>query len=408
MIIVQNPKTYPMTVASILDTDLYKLTMSNAYYQLYPNAECTFEFKDRNDETYDANFMELLNMELSKLCMLRLSEAEYNYLFTIRYLTTNYIEWLKGFRFERDRIKASLDEAGKLHISVTDKCYKATLYEVPILSIVAACRAMYRGYNIDMRIAKELLEAKVNLANENDIRFSDFGTRRRFSLALQEEVVKTLKEKCPITCTGTSNVYLAMKYGMKPIGTYAHEWVMFHAGIGGFKKANFDAINDWIAVYGGDLGTALLDTYTTKSFLHTLTMQQAKLLDGFRQDSGDEYMIGNMVIDRLHELRIDPSTKTLIFSNALTFPKACEIARYFKGRIKACFGIGTNLTSDTGIEGFEPANIVMKMTMCRYSPRDFWENVIKISDDMGKHMGDAFKFEVAKSELHLKELGIAC
>jgi len=394
-----------MMIQSILDTDLYKFTVSNAYYQLYPNAECTFTFNDRNKEVYDNKFLEMLQIEFAKLCSLKLTAAEYAYVSAIRFLSTNYTEWLKGFCFELDKIVFYLDNDGHLHIEVTDKCYKATLYEVPILAIVAECRNKWLGISANMEIVRQLLEYKVNLANENQMKFAEFGTRRRFSFAVQDEVIKYLKEKCPIYCVGTSNVYLAMKYGMMPSGTFPHEWVMFHAGIGGFKTANLSALNDWIKVYDGDLGIALIDTYTTASFLHTLTLKQAKLLDGFRQDSGDEFKVGNMIIDKLKELRIDPLTKTIVFSNALNFDKALDILRYFKGRVKVSFGIGTNLTCDIGIDGYKPANIVMKMSRCRYSIRDFWEDVIKISDDLGKHMGLPELFEIAKRELHLDKLG---
>ena len=393
-------------IQSILDTDLYKFTVSNAYFQLYPDAECTFTFNDRNKEKYDKNFLEMLNMEFAKLCSLKLSAAEFAYVASIRFLATNYTEWLKGFQFELDKIKFWLDDEGHLHIEVTDKCYKATLYEVPILAIVAECRNKWLGISPNMELVLQLLEHKVNIANENQMKFAEFGTRRRFSYAVQEEVVKYLKEKCPIYCVGTSNVYLAMKYNMMPSGTFPHEWVMFHAGICGFKTANLSALNDWIDVYGGDLGIALIDTYTTASFLHTLTLKQAKLLDGFRQDSGDEYKIGNMIIEKLKSLRIDPLTKTIVFSNALDFEKASDILKYFRGRVKVSFGIGTNLTCDIGVKGYKAANIVMKMSKCRYSPRDFWENVIKISDDLGKHMGAKELFDIAVSELHLGELGV--
>ena len=395
-----------MIMQSILDTDLYKFTVSNAYYQLYPNAECTFSFNDRNQEVYDEHFLEALKMEFAALSRLKLTEKEFEFLHTIRFLSTNYIEWLKGFTFEFDKINAFLDAEGHLHVEVTDKCYKASLYEIPVLSIVAECRNKWLGIKIDISTVLSLLEKKVNLANELQFKFAEFGTRRRASFNVQDAVVKYLKEKCPVYCVGTSNVFLAMKYGMMPSGTFPHEWVMFHAGIGGFKKANFEALNDWIKVYDGDLGIALIDTYTTQSFLHTLTLKQAKLLDGFRQDSGDEYKVGNMIIDKLKSMRIDPTSKTIVFSNALTFDKAADIARYFNGRVKVSFGIGTNLTCDLGIDGYKPANIVMKMSRCRYSERDFWENVIKISDDIGKHMGDPELFSIAKKELHLKELGV--
>ena len=393
-------------IYSILDTDLYKFTMSNAYFQLYRDAEGTFAFNDRNNEVYDKKFLEMLQLEFARLCELKLTTEEYMYVSQIRFLSTNYTEWLKNFKFELDKIKVWLDDEGHLHIEVTDKMYKVTLYEVPILATVAECRNKWLGVTIDHTKVIEILDKKIDFANEHQLYFSEFGTRRRASAASHELIVRRLKERCPIYCVGTSNVYFAMKYNMMPSGTCAHEWIMFHAGIGGFKTANLTALNDWIKVYQGDLGISLIDTYTTASYLHTLTLKQAKLLDGFRQDSGDEYRIGNMIIDKLKSLRIDPLTKTIVFSNALTFEKALDILRYFKNRVKVSFGIGTNLTCDVGIEGYKPANIVMKMSRCRYSPRDFWEYVIKISDDLGKHMGLKELFDVAVKELHLKELGV--
>lgn len=393
-------------VYSILDTDLYKFSMSNAYFQLYRDAEGTFTFNDRNKEKYDDDFLEMLKLEFARICQLKLTTEEYLYISNIRYLSTNYTEWLKGFQFELDKINCFLDDEKHLHIEVTDKMYKVTLYEVPILATVAECRNKYLGINIDMKKVIDILDRKIDFANEHQLYFSEFGTRRRASASSHEAIVQRLKERCPIYCVGTSNVYFAMKYNMMPSGTCAHEWIMFHAGIGGFKTANLNALNDWISVYQGDLGISLIDTYTTKSYLHTLTLKQAKLLDGFRQDSGDEFKVGNMIIDKLREMRIDPTSKTIVFSNALNFEKYAEIARYFKGRVKVSAGIGTNLTCDLGIDGYKAANIVMKLSKCRYSPRDFWENVIKISDDIGKHMGDTELFEIAKKELHFDELGI--
>ena len=392
-------------IYSILDTDLYKFSMSNAYFQLYPDAEGTFTFNDRNNEVYDSAFLNSLKGAFDELCQLKLTDEEYAYIKSIRYLSTNYAEWLKGFKFEFDKIKFGLDENGHLHIDVTDKMYKVTLYEVPILAIVAECRNKWLGVKIDETKIIEILDKKIDFANERKLKFSEFGTRRRASASSHEAIVKRLKERCPY-CVGTSNVYFAMKYGMMPSGTCAHEWIMFHAGIGGFKTANLTALNDWIKVYSGDLGISLIDTYTTASYLHTLTLKQAKLLDGFRQDSGDEYEIGDMIIDKLNEMRINPMSKTIVFSNALNFEKYANVADYFKGRINVAAGIGTNLTCDIGIDDYKPANIVMKLSKCRYSPRDFWEKVIKISDDLGKHMGDKELFEIAAKELHFKELGV--
>ena len=389
-------------ILSILDTDLYKFSTSNAYFQLYPLAEGTFKFNDRAAEVYDESFLATLREEFAHLERLSLTDEEFAYVTRkIRYIPRNYWEWLRGFRFESDKIEASLDAEGHLQIQVTDSLYKVTLYEVPVLAIVAELRNRWRGVQADIAHALEILDGKIALANENRLIFSEFGTRRRFSSVLHDAVVRELKQKCPKCCGGTSNVYFAMKYDMTPIGTFPHEWVMFHSGVFGYKRANYLSLEDWIAVYDGALGTALIDTFTTRSFLHTLTMKQAKLLDGFRQDSGDEREVGDAIIARLEEFGIDPASKVIVFSNALTFPKYKEIADYFRGRVKISAGIGTNLTCDPGIDGYKAANIVMKLSRCRMSAKDPWEKVIKISDDLGKHMGDDREFDIASYELHL-------
>ena len=390
-------------ILSILDTDLYKFSTSNAYFQLYPLAEGTFKFNDRAAEVYDTAFLSALKEEFKSLERLRLSDAEFNYVTSkIRYISHNYWEWLRGFNFEADKIEAGLDADGHLRIEVTDFLYKVTLYEVPILAIVAELRNRVKGVQVDTAKALAVLDAKLEIANENKLLFSEFGTRRRFSSVLHDEIVRELKEKCPKYCAGTSNVYFAMKYDMTPIGTFPHEWVMFHSGVFGYKRANYLSLEDWIKVYDGALGTALIDTFTTRSFLRTLTMKQAKLLDGFRQDSGDEKEVGDAIIERLKEFGIDPASKVIVFSNALNFPKYKAVADYFRGRVKVSAGIGTNITCDPGIEGYKAANIVMKLSRCRMSAKDPWEKVIKISDDLGKHMGDDKEFEIATYELHLQ------
>lgn len=391
-------------ILSILDTDLYKFSTSNAYFQLYPLAEGTFTFNDRGKEIYDEAFIKDLNAAFADLAKLALSDREFNYVCSrIKYVARNYWEWLRGFRFEADKIICGLDAEGHLQIEVTDLLYKVTLYEVPILAIVAELRNRRRGAQADKARALSLLDAKIAIANESELAFSEFGTRRRFSSDLHEAVVARLKERCPKYCAGTSNVYFAMKYDLIPVGTFPHEWMMFHSGVFGYKRANYLGLEDWIKVYDGALGTALIDTFTTASFLRTLTLKQAKLLDGFRQDSGDEKVIGDMIIERLKEFGIDPRTKLLVFSNALNFEKYRDVAAYFKGRIKVSAGIGTNLTCDPGIPGYKAANIVMKLSRCRMSAKDPWEKVIKISDDFGKHMGDSLEFSIATHELHLAQ-----
>ena len=251
--------------------------------------------------------------------------------------------------------------------------------------------------NIEEILAK--LEKKVKLSNENKMTYSDFGTRRRFSYDVQEVVIKYLKEHSTY-CTGTSNCHFAMKYDMRPMGTHPHEWFMFHGAQFGYKHANYMALENWVNVYDGDLGTALADTYTTDAFLSNLSRKQAKLFDGVRCDSGNEFEFIDKLILRYKEFGIDPTTKTIIFSNALNFEKALNIANYCKGKIRCSFGIGTNLTNDTG---YKPSNIVMKLSKCRMNSNQDWRECIKLSDDMGKHMGSSAELNACLYELNLKE-----
>ena len=385
-------------ILSLLDTDLYKFSTSYAYMKLYPEAEGTFSFCDRNNLIFDEKFIETLDLELSKLCMLSLTIAEKQWCIKhIPYIPEVYWEWLKGFKFDLDKIHTWLDNDKHLHIEVTDYLYKVTLYEVSILAIVSELLTKQQGM-VNISEAIDKLDSKINLANEHNLKFSEFGTRRRASANLHDLIIQRLNEKCPINCVGTSNVYFAMKYNIKPIGTFPHEWIMFHGACWGYQEANYLGMRDWIRTYDGNLGIFLMDTYTSKVGLKNMSLKFAKLFDGVRQDSGDEYKIGNMVIERYKELGIDPTTKTIVFSNALTFDKYLDIYNYFSGRIRVSAGIGTNLTNDTD---FKPANIVMKLSKCRINKNQEWRKCIKISDDLGKHLGDSREFEIARDLLDL-------
>ena len=397
-------------ISSILDTDLYKFSTSYAYFSLYPLAEGEFKFTDR--EKYDWGFdkdmfMAKFNSHMTCASALSLTNEEMEWCKkNIPYIPGTYWEWLSTFRFEKEKVNVWFDEDGVFNCTVRDKLYKVTFYEILILATYSEIRneimttVPFNDRPFILPQTLEKLKSKIAFANENSINFSEFGTRRRFSSQVHEHVVDYIHLKSN-TCTGTSNVFYAKRFNMKPIGTFPHEWVMFHGACFGYKRANYLSLEDWIKVYRGDLGIALVDTYTTKSFLRTLTKQQALLLSGFRQDSGDEFEVGEMIISRLKEFGIDPTTKTIVFSNALDFEKADKINNYFKDKCKVSFGIGTNLTCDIEPIKIKPCNIVMKLSRCRLSPKDEWENCIKISDDAGKHMGDDKEFEIAKHELKI-------
>ncbi len=332
-------------IQSILDTDLYKFTTSYAYFKLYPEARGTFTFNDRAKTEYDEQFVDDLHDALDSLSRLSLTDEEFEYMIAnCKYIPQNYFEWLKGFRFESSKIEVSLDSERHLHIEVTDFMYKVTLYEIAVLATVSELVNRNRTVDIEAMISR--LEQKEEIARSNDMRFSDFGTRRRFSFDIQQMVVKHLRDhECGFV--GTSNCYLAMKLGTRMIGTYPHELPMFIAAVnGGPRNANYLTMEDWVKVFDGYLGTALT---------------------------------------------IDPMVKTIIFSDALDFPRAAELKKACEGRIRCSFGIGTNLTNDTG---YAPCNIVMKLSKCQINRRQPMELCVKLSDVPGKEMGDPREIEV--------------
>lgn len=387
-----------MIIQNILDTDLYKFTTSYAYIKLFPYAEGTFTFQDRDQTVYSEDFLKAVKKEIEKLREVKLTSEEQEFMtHHCRFLPPVYWEWLASFRFNPEKICMELDAEGHLHLEVTDLLYKVTLYEVPLLAIISEVKNKFEHKSVDLEVVKKKLAPKITLSNDNALPFSEFGTRRRFSKEVHETVIKELKKQARY-CTGTSNCYLAMKYNMRPMGTHPHEWFMFHGAQFGYKHANYMALENWVNVYDGDLGTALSDTYTSESFLSNFSRKQAKLFDGVRCDSGDEFQFVDQLIKRYQELGIDPTTKTIIFSNALDFPKALELFRYCKGRIRCSFGIGTNLTNDTG---YAPANIVMKLSRCRMNANQQWRECIKLSDDLGKHMGSITEVEACMHELRI-------
>lgn len=415
---------------SILDTDLYKFTTSYAYMKMFPDAECTFSFVDRNRVPRTDEFLQEFKEELAELENLEMTDAEFKWCVkNIPFIPQWYWEWLRTFSYDYDRMKPWLDDDRVLHIDVTDKNYKASLYEIPDMYSVPEVNN--RDKDIDWDITMMTLDEKVQMANKEGFLFSEFGTRRRFSYEVQDRVCGWLKKHSK-TCVGTSNVHFAMKYGMKPIGTHPHEWFMFHGAQYGYKNANYLALENWTTCYDGSLGIALSDTYTSDAFFRNFSLKQAKLFDGVRQDSGDEFEFIEKTIAFYKSKGIDPTTKTIVFSNALDFEKAAKIARVCSGRIKCVirvnpadnkklyeflegegkkligcsFGIGTNLTCDVydnySKERYPSENIVMKMSRCRMNANQPWYATIKLSDDEGKHMGPEPEIESAKYQLGIK------
>lgn len=392
-------------IRSICDTDLYKFSMSYAYQQLFPEAIGEFQFVDRAKTVYDEKFIQQLEMGLAEMCALKLKDSEATAAFSLvgRWIPLHYWEWLKTFQFDRGKIKISLDEEKHLHISVEDHMYKATLYEVPLLALVSEVRNRWLGntYNEEKMIAD--LEEKIKLSNQEQLYFSEFGTRRRFSSAVQEKVCEILREKAQYY-VGTSNVYEAAVIAsgsVKCLGTMAHEYLSMNGAFYGYRQGNYMALENWQRVFHGNLGIALTDTWTNSIFFNNLSREHALLFNGLRHDSGDPYKFITMAVNRYKELGIDPTTKSLIFSNALTMLEFKDIRDASRGRVKSVSaGIGTNLTAIP--EQVKPANIVMKLWKVRMSDRQPWIYTVKLSDDPGKATGDPKEVELAKLTLGIE------
>ena len=393
-------------IRSILENDLYKFSMSHYYQVHYPEASGTFEFKDRNNLEFDDDFIKMLKFELNELCHLFLNKAEFDYVVkNITYIPRYYWEWLQGFRFNPALINVYLDDDKHLHINVTDLMYKVTFYEIPILTIVSDVyhRWANHGYNSALQVQTAMAKSisdKVDIAQKHNLFFSDFGLRRRYNQHTEDFVVEYMKTHCK-TFVGTSNVYLAMKYNVKPIGTMAHETFMFQAAVNSPKDANYHVMENWVDVFDGALGTVLTDTYTVDVFLRNFSLKLAKLYDGVRHDSGDPYEFGEKIIEKYRSYGIDPMSKTIVFSDALDFPTAAKLKEYFAGRIKVTFGIGTNLTCD--LPDVKAMNVVMKLKTCRINDRQPLHGCVKLSDNPGKAMGHPDDIANYKYQLGIKD-----
>lgn len=388
-------------IQSVLDTDLYKFTTSYAYSKLYPRAYGQFRFIDRGKTTYPQGFAEELKKEIQEMSKLALTKDEASFLYReLPYLPPTYIDFVRGFRFDPEEVKVEQDAEGHLSIIAEGLLYRVTLWETPILALVSELYYKMLGAQPDIEYTERTIISKARKLAEHGITFSMFGMRRRFSAAIEDRVTKLLKEHAAGYLFGTSNVYYAYKHGLRVSGTHPHEWIQFHGAMFGYKMANYMAMEDWINVYDGDLGTVLTDTYTTDVFMRNFSKKHAMLFTSLRHDSGDPLQFTEKVIARYRELRVDPTIKYIIFSDGLDPERAIEIANYCKGRIGASFGIGTNFSNDVG-NGVRPMNIVMKLWKCKMTEKERWNPCVKLSDVDGKHTGEPEEIELAQRTLGL-------
>ncbi len=371
-----------MIINSLLDTDLYKLTMMQGVLHQFPWAEVEYEFHCRDAQTDLRPLAPAVQEEINHICTLRFQPEELDFLRTLRFMKEDFIQFLRLFHFQKDYIRVGTEKE-QLAIRIKGPWLHTILFEVPVLAIVSELWFRELQPAPDFEKGKDKLYQKIRIVKKSNREelgfvFSDFGTRRRFSRRWQEDIITILKNELPANLLGTSNVMYAMKHNLLPIGTMAHEWIMACQALGPrLVDSQKFALEHWAQEYRGDLGIALSDTVGFEAFLSDFDMYFAKLFDGCRHDSGDPIAWGEKLIAHYQKLRIDPRWKRAIFSDGLSFEKAAEIARHFKGRIQVAFGIGTNLTNDISAKAVQ---IVIKMTRCQQSP------IAKISDSPGKQM----------------------
>jgi nicotinate phosphoribosyltransferase len=372
-------------IESILDNDLYKLTMQQAVHALYPRAEVEYVFINRGKNAFPEALAEQLTSEIQKMADLCLTAEELAYLEeTCYFLTPVYLDFLEHYRFDPREVTVRLKN-GELEMTIQGPWFRTILWEVPLMALVSElCFSITGAETLSADERGERNAAKAERLKAGDVQFADFGTRRRFSSANQARVLEDILSVEGNTLAGTSNVHFARSFDIKPIGTHAHEWFMFHGATYGYRLANKAAVEAWTRVYQGNLGIALTDTYTTDVFLESFDSVTARLFDGVRQDSGDPFEFTDKLVAHYERLRIDPLTKTIVFSDGLNADTAVAIRAYCQGKINASFGIGTHLTNDIGPEAL---NMVIKLSCCRDDNHAEWVPVVKLSDDEGKHTG---------------------
>ena len=371
-------------ITSLLETDLYKFTMWQAMLHRHPETQAEYTFVCRNEPAFPlAELAQEVSRELDHLCSLSFTPDELAYLRGLRYMKSDFVDFLRIFRFQRDFIEVKANDA-KLEIVARGPQVHVMGFEIYVLAIVN--ELYFRRFDVDVARTegRRRLQEKIGLlrafgeepARAHPFEFFDFGVRRRFRGDWQREVVSTLKESVPEYFKGTSNVLLAKELGLVAIGTMAHEYLQTYQALGvrlrDFQKA---ALEDWVQEYRGDLGVALTDVVGMDAFLADFDLYFSKLFDGLRHDSGDPIEWGEKALAHYAQLRIDARAKRLVFSDGLDVPTALSIYRHFADRVQLGFGIGTNLSNDVGIK---PLNIVMKLTEAN------GQSVAKLSDTPGK------------------------
>jgi len=387
-----------MIIKSILDTDFYKITQQFAVVKLYPITKVRYSFINRGKTPFPDDFAEKLRKEIKEMESLSLTKDEKMFLLNnYKFLDPPFIDYLSGYRFDSSEV-GIIQDKDNLQISIEGLWSRTILWEVPLMAIISE---LYFKETNQKPISKEKRKenniSKCAIFKMNAMYYTDFGTRRRFSYNIQDELIEDFVKYSlhNENFVGTSNVHFAHKYNVKAIGTMAHEFISMHGGIYGYNIANEMTLENWNKVFKGELTVALTDTYTVDVFYKNFNKIHSKIFD-LRQDSGDPFLFVDKTLSHFKKMNIDPLTKTIIFSDSLTTDSAVEINKYCRGKIKCSFGIGTNFTNNVGVT---PLNIVVKLTEAKLE--NDWVPIIKLSDADGKHTGDEKEIEICKHILKI-------
>ena len=369
-------------LTSLLDTDLYKFTMMQVVLHHFPGAQVEYQFKCRTPHINLALFCDEIQSEIKHLCTVRLNDDELTYLRSLRFIKSDFVDFLDLFHLQAHYISLSPQADGTLGITVKGPWLHTILFEIPVLAIVNEVYFRHTAGAVNAAKGTSIAKAKLDLITTNraleGLVIADYGTRRRYSKVWHEQALKQLKAELGSQFAGTSNVMFAKQLSLTPLGTMAHEYLQACQALGPrLRDSQVFGFEMWAKEYRGDLGIALSDVYGVSAFLRDFDLYFCKLFDGARHDSGDPLEWGERLIAHYEAMRVDPKTKTLVFSDGLNIPKVIELYQRFAGRARLAFGVGTNLTNDVGVE---PIQIVMKMTRCNDQP------VAKLSDTPGKTM----------------------
>ena len=391
------------------DDDLYKMTMCCAVIDNYPRAQVKYVFVDRNETVYPEGFADEVNRQIALLENVVITEDEVAFMKRkCYYIPDWFYRYLRGFRFNREWVKAWQDDEGHLHIEIEGYWSDTILLEVKLLAIISELYYLFTGQveTLDYETYYTKSYAKAERLLSAGCVYSDFGTRRRASFEAEDVVVRAMRDcqhahHYPGKCVGTSNVYLAMKYDLLPIGTMAHEFVCAIGGMYGPQMANFMAMEAWRHTFRGALGTYLYDSFGWDIFSLNFSEDFANLFKGLRVDSGDNFEQLDKIVEKYQSLGIDSHTKQVTFSNALDVERAIAIHRYAADKCQPSFGIGTHFTND--FPGIRPMNIVIKLVAVKITESwDFYNETCKISEDKGKYTGKPEVIKRFMAALHMK------